>query len=318
MSQQQNQKLDKIKGMIYGVSLGDALGLPYEFYTITPKIPYTGKIYNQKLTIQFQFVSLEIPPASFTDDTEMSIVLLKHLIQNNLKIQKDKLILEYMNWANIAKMLGKNTRALLKGIKTLKGYNNRISKLTPEQKASAQSNGSLMRASPLVLTSTEDAILDTNITNDNQINRDATLIYQQILKLLLDNKLKKEVMDYVKNLENDQKISETVRTVIKSSFTDEVKNIGKPLKGWVLSSLYISLKTFWKYDNFESAMEYIITKFPGSDTDTNGAICGALFGCYLGYGRLETTQKENIGVIDKCFLKNGVDQETWKNLEKLL
>src|SRR5438445_10215865 len=79
-------KISRIKGMLYGVALGDSLGIPHEFYTITPKIEYTGVLNTQKLTIRFQFASLEIPGGGIiSDDSEMSIVLLIHIIQNKLK-----------------------------------------------------------------------------------------------------------------------------------------------------------------------------------------------------------------------------------------
>lgn len=121
---------DKIKGMLWGVTVGDALGYPYEFKRVTPKSIYDGYIPNVEHTISFQYGRTKtIEIGSVSDDTEMTIALFNTLKSNNMKYDKDKVILSYMEWANSKPPgIGKNTGDLLKGVKTLKGYENRLEK----------------------------------------------------------------------------------------------------------------------------------------------------------------------------------------------
>lgn len=111
---------DRIKGALYGVMLGDALGLPHErsgrldSYTgILEIIPVINSRFQGKRTLALGQVS---------DDTEMMIVLLKCIIENNLEYDVDMVLINYIEWANTCPFIGTNTRDLFKGISTVNGY----------------------------------------------------------------------------------------------------------------------------------------------------------------------------------------------------
>src|SRR5579862_892733 len=146
-----NISVDKMSGMFMGAFLGDALGAPHEF-RCNSHIIYTGKLEHQAFYIsQFQG-RRELAVGQVTDDSEMSLTLLRSIIENK-GYDRDKVIKGYMNWCNSGGwMIGKNTRAILKGVTTLRGYQNRIKKilLLPEEERS-QSNGGLMRCTHLAL-----------------------------------------------------------------------------------------------------------------------------------------------------------------------
>jgi ADP-ribosyl-[dinitrogen reductase] hydrolase len=285
---------DKIIGMFYGVALGDALGLPYEFKRISPKIEYSRYINKVPFAIQFRFAAISVKSCSVSDDTEMTLALLKSIYKHE-KYDKIDVILSYENFANNTNMLGKNTRKLFKGVKTLKGYQNRFLKLEEEEKENMQSNGSLMRASALVFTKKEDILTDTYLTNPNSVNYYCNLIYVSILKLLLLGKKKEEVKEYVIEESVNEKYPNVVRKVMTDSLgeKDERNISSKNIKGWVCSSLYIALYSFWNFEKFEEAMEFVILKHPGSDTDTNAAITGALFGAHLGIEEMKKEEYTN-------------------------
>ena len=132
---------DKIKGILIGLALGDALGAPHEFKY--QKDVYTGKlIYEVRLFNRFHGETI-FNVGSVTDDTEMTFALLRQIIKDGDYV-KDNVILAYEEWANHGKMLGKNTRALFKGVKTVKGYQNRYEKIFSVPMGEwTQSNGSL-------------------------------------------------------------------------------------------------------------------------------------------------------------------------------
>lgn len=53
------------------------------------------------------------------------------------------------------------------------------------------------------------------------------------------------------------------------------------------------------FTSYHEAMKWIITSQPGSDTDTNACIAGALLGAILGFENLnsDTTTSENIKIL---------------------
>ena len=134
---------DKIKGILLGVALGDALGAPHEFHY--QKNEYTGElIYEVKLFNRFHGESI-FPIGSVTDDTQMTLTLANQIIKDK-GYNRDNIILAYEKWAATGKMMGKNTRALFKGVKTVKGYQNRYDKIFSAPITEwTQSNGSLNR-----------------------------------------------------------------------------------------------------------------------------------------------------------------------------
>jgi ADP-ribosyl-[dinitrogen reductase] hydrolase len=291
---------NKLLGMFYGVALGDALGVPTEFYRITPKMIYSPYINEIPFEIKFQFASIKVPARSVSDDTEMTIALLESIVSNNFNYNKDDVIKYYMKFANTCFMLGKNTRKLFKGIKTLNGYENRFNKLTDIEKENMQSNGSLMRATPLVLVGVSNIAIDTYLSNPNVINYYCNLIYIQILKVLLTTGSIDHVKEVCKNYINSNTTPEVVKKCLLDVLpcgaelnSNNQRDITGKIKGWVCSSLYISLYTLFHYDTFEEAMNFVIEKHPGSDTDTNASITGALFGAMLGLEKMKSEKITN-------------------------
>ena len=135
----------RLLGMFYGVVIGDVCGAPYEFY-YNSKLPYSHKI-KHKTKYNSRYMGTRYAAlGQTTDDSEMSITLIQSIVKNKAYIEDD-VILSYINWCNISNFLGRNTRQLFKGIKTIKGYKNRYIK---KDMSNNQSNGSLMRATPLI------------------------------------------------------------------------------------------------------------------------------------------------------------------------
>src|SRR6266496_3416945 len=142
--------MDKIKGMLIGLALGDALGAPHEF-KYNNSLEYTGKlIHKVRLFDRFHGDTI-FEVGSVTDDTQMTLVLANQMIADG-GYNRENMILAYEKWAATSKMMGKNTRELFKGVKTVKGYQNRYNKkFSAPENEWTQSNGSLMRCSPLVI-----------------------------------------------------------------------------------------------------------------------------------------------------------------------
>lgn len=282
-----DQQVDKIMGMICGHALGDALGAPYEFRY--QRKDYTGKLEHDVVFKTRWQPDVIMPAGIVTDDTQMSFVLMNSIYRKG-KFDRNDVVNSYMGWANSGvKMLGRNTRSLFKGVKTVKGYENRYKKTFPPGEEVTQSNGSLMRAYPLIFV--QDPKLDTELTNPNPVNILCTEIYVRLLKDAFNNVPKKDTVKWLKNIQG----AETVKTAIMEAIEKKDRNIQGGGKGWVVHGLYAAIYGYLHFDNFTDMYSWIIKKW--GDTDTNAAIAGAVKGVELGYNRLLEEERENLQIL---------------------
>lgn len=273
---------DRATGMVYGLAIGDSLGAPYEFYNITPKVEYTGRIPKDEFTIQFQYASRKHRGGWVTDDTQMTIALLDTLYNECKKGKKgynrEKVIQAYLEWANGDVPIGRNTREHFKGIKTLRGFEGRLAKFEEKERSegseSSQSNGSLMRCSVLSLLDNwkEVCLVDCNLTNRNPVNRDCSLYLVSLLRgriFGLEEKYQPQTPE--------------VKKAIEDANDGEVRKLNGKDKGWVVHALYCALYIDKKAKTLEEGLDLIHTTFgDGCDLDTIMSVTGALIGSRLG------------------------------------
>ena len=288
--------LDKVRGMFMGAFLGDALGAPHEF-RCNARTPYTGTLEHRAFMISQYQGKKELEIAQVTDDSELTLALLRTLIRDN-GYNKDNVITSYLRWANSGGwMMGKNTRALLKGVTTLKGYQGRVSKMMSTTGPS-QSNGAMMRCSSLALLWDNAAVVeDVNITNPNKVCIDCNLIYISAIRLALLGLDGPSIFNQVKLLAQ----TDEVKAVMSQVENKQPRNIAEN-KGWCLHGLWCTMMVITTFTNYAEAMHWIITSQPGSDTDTNGCIAGALLGAHLG---LEKMQEEPVTANNIIILLNA-------------
>jgi ADP-ribosylglycohydrolase len=183
-----------------------------------------------------------------------------------MKYVRSNAIMMYMEWANSKPFgMGKNTRNLFVGIKTLRGYTGRVAKLDAEN---AQSNGCLMRAWPLAFVEDKnfDPADDASITNPNEICCAAVRCYVLLLRSIV----------YETKLILPVDLPECVQQAIDDGLNDRERNISGENRGWVAHALYCAFLASHKYGSYMEGIDSIIRL--GGDTDTNGAIAGAILG----------------------------------------
>lgn len=240
--------MDKKRGMIVGVLLGDALGTPNR---------------NQEYSGKLEFETKVLPTGS-----NMTLCLLNSINRNGGKYNREDVIISYMK------------NSLLKGVKV---------------KTTSQSNDSLMRCSPLALLKRNKyVILDCDITNPNDINREVNLIFVTALRMCIKGNIDKEkIIKKVKRL--------TTFDEIKVIFEQENRDI-MTNKGWCVHSLWCAIYCLKNFDNFEKAMKWVITSQRGSDT--NASIAGALLGAYLGFDEIMSHSKSKYNYELICKVNN--------------
>lgn len=204
-----------------------------------------------------------------------------------------------MRWANSGNWaMGTNTREVLKGVKTLKGYNGRIAKvLALPVNERSQSNGSLMRCCPLALIDDPNAVLaDVNITNPNPINQEVGIIYVYALKRALAGIPAPAIYAECRQ----QAAAPEIKALFDSIDKQQVRDVTDK-KGWCLHAFWVAMVTMISFDDYAKAMEWIMS-FKGSDTDTNACIAGALLGAVIGFAKMseDPQTKDNITALLGC------------------
>ena len=286
---------NRIKGGLYGVFIGDALGVPHEFKGSTG---YTGILYKRNI-----HRSIKLAVGQISDDSEMMITMLNSIIKHkNYKVKK--VIKEYIEWANSGTyMLGRNTRELLKNRKGyIQAYTDKfgLDPFKPFEKSNflgekCQSNGSLMRAFPLCFVEINKIMEDVWLTNPSFFVLECEHIYIRCLKKALKGYSCNQIWNYVKNKSK----SEILNEIIDDIENDNYRNIDIN-KGWVGNSFYcamLSLKLITKNWSYSEIINYVIRL--GGDTDTNAAISGGLIGMIIGYSNFDEITLRNCEIIDR-------------------
>jgi ADP-ribosyl-[dinitrogen reductase] hydrolase len=289
---------DKFIGSVIGLCLGDALGAPHEFRY--QKVQYTGKLEHEILFRTRYQPPKRFPIGTVTDDTEMTIALLRSIVENN-DYHPEKVALEYMKWAKTSVFMGRNTRDLFKNVKTVRGYSARYEKkfeikafggeLTKIEKQ-PESNGSLMRCVPLILVDSKYWITDCCMTNPTRVSVDCNLVYLSAVKLLISGELSDKVYDYVKKISENKSVLNVFDQVDNKTPRDITI-----LKGHVLHGLYCAMMTLKYFNNYSELIDWVIRL--GGDTDTNACIAGGLMGAKLGYQNMirEGVTADNISIL---------------------
>lgn len=290
---------DKIHGMLFGVALGDALGVPHEFRH-NKKNVYTGKLqYHPSMRNRFTGKETMFPIGTVSDDTEMTISLFSSMKRKDSSYYYDSkdALKSYLAWANdgMPKMMGVNTRKLFKGVKTLKGYENRAKKVFSSE--ISQSNGCLMRCSPLALI--EDAKermvsveSDCKLTNPTSICIEVCKVYVEGLRMALMGSHNNDIILHMSKVEHKE-----LQHAVVQVLNNIPREITSKSKGWIVHAFYCVLYSLYHFTSYSEAVNSVIKM--GGDTDTNAAIVGGMFGALIGLNLLRKEQKDNLELMLK-------------------
>jgi ADP-ribosylglycohydrolase len=241
---------------------------------------------------------LELPIGHWTDDTEMTLAMLRSIVAQG-RYREQSVVRSYLDWANGGQwMIGKNTRALLRGVKTEKGFRSRQRKIFASP--ISQSNGFLMRASPLsLLDGTDHIIKDVNLTNPAPVCQQVCISYVAGLRSGLAGRTKSQTSRAMFRATDDPIVQELIQNRRGSRTLSADAQNPTAGKGWCLHAFWCASHCLSKYRSFTEAIAWIISENPGSDTDTNAAIAGALLGAHLGYQQMisEPDVAENLAIM---------------------
>jgi len=273
----EHKNIDKILGTIIGGCCGDVLGSQTEGMTRKQIIEKFGDMVTEMPKIK-----------NYTDDSEMTLVLLRHIVKNK-KIILNDIHTEYANELKNNKGYSGQTRSILQKIK-----NNDF----PSQKGLSDHNGCIMRIAPLGLIkfkNDEDLINNISLaTYYTHAGSDSSIACcylhcKLINKLLYSNTKKNDILNYVLKLSSYHQPLFTMVNLVKYllcqkediDITYELLGSENFFQIKAIHCLSIALYIFFKF--YEEPLKGLCYAASlGGDTDTIAKILGDLMGALHG------------------------------------
>lgn len=309
--------LEKIKGGIFGLAVGDALGVPVEFKSreylrIHPIRDLTGYgTWNQ-------------PLGTWSDDTSLTLCLCEALtVDYDIEFIGKLFVNWYQKgyWGAHHKVfdIGLTTRESLERIS--KGESAKFSGNFLEE---SNGNGSLMRILPLVFYLKDTSDLQqiyrfvkevSSITHAHFRSCFSCFIYCVLGihiishndKKLAYQKMQIDIQNFIRtNNFNANELMLFDKIILKKIWSLDENEIKS--SGYVLDALEASLWSFYRTESYEEAVLKAVNL--GKDTDTTGAITGGLAGLYYGFNKIPEYWKFRIARYDD--VENLVNEFTNK------
>ena len=296
-----------IKDTIYGLAIGDAMGVPYEF--IKPE--YIDVNCDSFLEMIGNNSYSKVDKGNWSDDTSLTLASLDSLTKCNSFDKKDQYY-RFVNW--FSKSHYTSEAGMFDcGITTLNALNH--SKGLDHERSCG--NGSLMRIIPFVYYLLDEDDVDvrynvikeaSSMTHAHHRCVNACFVYTEFARRLLINdvedksnlnKYLEEVLDYTLTKINSSEEKELFKLFLNLNNISEITG-----KGYVMNTLTISLYCLLNTNNYEEAILKAISF--GYDTDTNAACTGALAGIYYGFDSIPSKWIDTL--LNKDVLDNLIDK----------
>lgn len=294
----------EIKDILFGVAVGDALGVPVEFET-------REDIQKNPVTDMIGYGTYKLPLGTWSDDSSLTFCLAEALTH---KFDLNTIGQNFVKWSYNGFWTPRGIVFDI-GIGTQKAIH-RISKgMRPDLaggfEISSNGNGSLMRISPLIFYVKDMPVNEryeivkqvSSITHGHIRSVIACFYYVEFAIKLLSGKDKFQIY---KELQSE--ISDHLQSI--SINTEEISLFGRLLKsninelpenkifssGYVVHTLEASIWCLLTTENYEEAVLKAVNL--GEDTDTTGAVTGGLAGLLYGYNEIPSKWLEQLARRD--------------------
>lgn len=275
-----SENSDKVRGMLVGLAIGDALGTNLEFTIRSHKDVTDDKI---------AMYDGMWPKGAWTDDTSMALCLGNSLVECGGYDSYD-VMEKYSKWVKEGYCSYDDKPAGDVGIQTLSAierFENEPFIDKYDQRSERAGNGTIMRLAPVVIATVNAPIQGTlklaqvsaRETHYSWEAEAGAEVFAAILCQAMVLESKEDIV-HVEKFSTGEVYDDILGRILKGSEKDH-KIYLEDLGGYVVDALAIALWGFRNFDNFEDGMRAVIKL--GGDTDTNGAIYGQLAGAYYGY-----------------------------------
>ena len=303
----QFSSLDRRRGALVGLAVGDALGAAVEFRRPGSFEPVTGYRAGGPHGLG---------PGEWTDDTSMALALADSINQAgwDLNDQAER----YVSWWRTG-AYSVNGRCFDIGIQTSRSLSNFINtndaRTSSSADESSSGNGSIMRLAPVPIRFVdfypgnigelaERAGESSLPTHASPQCVSACRYLAVVLAALMQGEDRDDVLapnwEPLREIDAIQPLHPLIKNVAKGSYRrkrpPEIKG-----SGWVVESLEAALWAFHDTGSFEEAVLKAVNL--GDDADTTGAVCGQLAGAFWGESGIPKALRDGLArydMIDKA------------------
>lgn len=282
--------IDRFRGALLGLAVGDALGATVEFHTRGFFPPLTDMIGGGPHDVE---------PGQWTDDTSMALCLAESLIESREFDPADQMR-RYVRWWR-------------EGYNSSKGYCFDIGNTTREALARFETtgdpysgdthpgtagNGSLMRLAPVALryadhdTAVARAADSSRTTHAAAEAVDACRLFASLLHGALSGLDKEQLMPAARAaLASQGPLAPSIEAIAAGSFNDKDEQTIRS-SGYVVHTLEAALWAFFRTSTFRDGVLMAVNL--GDDADTVGAVHGQIAGAHYGLSAIPAEWIERI------------------------
>jgi ADP-ribosylglycohydrolase len=303
-----NATVDRARGALIGLAVGDALGAAVEFRRPGSFLPVTCYLNGGPHGLQ---------AGEWTDDTSMALALADSIASVGWNLNDQAV--RYVEWWKSGKYsvnghcfdIGITTRSALAAYVVTKDAS---TSGIPSEEASG--NGSIMRLAPVPIRYAHlypDQISElSRLAGESSLPTHASdqcvsacRYLAAMMAALIHGEEREMVLSPgwlpLQQLCESRPLHHLIHEVASGSF----RNKQPPAiqgSGWVVKSLEASLWAFHNADSFEEAVLKAVNL--GDDADTTGAICGQLAGAYWGESKIPESLRS--GLARRDLLENAL------------
>lgn len=285
----------KVKDGMIGLIVGDALGVPAEFYSreelmLNPVMDMKGYgTHNQ-------------PPGTWSDDSAMAIATMHSIVQKQ-GIDYTDIMDKFVEWYGNAKYMQGNITFDC-GVTV----SHAISKYAAGASALESGcsgerdngNGSLMRILPLAYIKDIDYETIENVsglTHAHPRSKIACVLYIEMARSMLENDdltMEEHIFSACDKIKEHYKDSPEL-VHFEKIFNNDLERVSG--KGYVISTFEVVVYSLLQSETYADAVLEAVNI--GLDTDTTAAICGGLAGIYYGYDSIPVSWLNEIDRLDE-------------------
>lgn len=286
-----------IKSGIYGLAIGDILGVPVEFQS-------REELIKNPVSDMREYGVWHQPLGTWSDDTGLTLATMGGLIKSKGNIDYDVIMKEFVRWIVQGEYTQKpGIEPFDYGETTMNGILNYVEGV-PVLDCGLKgefniSNGSLMRILPFAFTDFDYEVIEnmSGLTHSHDICKMGCVLYTEIARQIIKGG-EDTFCDYVGNASDliqkyyrNNEFLSVFQRIFDSDYSDGVTG-----RTYLVDTLESAIYSIKYSEDFSSSVLTAVNI--GNDTDTVGAVCGGLAGLYYGLDDIPERWISNIYGID--------------------
>jgi len=289
---------NKLLGGFYGLVLGDAVGVPFEFQQ-PRQLPPLSKIDIVMADVpKFTKTYPQVPYGTWSDDTALSLCLLDALLDfTEPEMWHGDFVENMQNWRFHGKFTPYNEKKFDIGLQTAMALTELEDGLSIQARVDGPDrcgNGALMRSLPVALVYAyvpdhdvranliANVTLDhVNATHANMMSKIVSLAYTLLASYLLDGVYWFDAIDLALD-KTEQLLGEAYKDdMLKFRAYEHREPTGT---GYSVDTFWSAIYALKAGSDFRTTIQHAISL--GNDTDTTACVAGGLAGIIYGFDRL--------------------------------